>query len=558
MLVLCVALLLSALNSAVGEERRFFASNFVRPKREAMETGQNAAQHHGFYQFQPISPNVQNIRTDSLRSASFNDAKAVQVSPLITVSSPLPYSDLFKQSSVYSGLPISLDSSGSQSNEQLVPYADNLFTMSAGYKIGAVKPLKPTSAGTPQVPVYKTSQPLATVSPQQQIYAQPNQNKKSSQPHIQLQNGQELVSYLPSFQSQPLVSNAPDHQLYLGGRTPKVNNVQLSAPFLSPLSSFQGQVVPISTVTNNQQFPRYKGAVVEVHPTVGGFSPMAHQPLQAQPQLHFKYGSVPQAVDSSRQSAPAQGILYDVELVDKKNPQPPPKKDEENDDDDGEDSEGKDEGQTPQENDDDEPKPRRYFKAPQTESNFKPSTTFPFNRYDEKFGKHSSQSRDEEADNDSEDERAPSGKYHSDDTSPKSNYDRQESDDEEDDDRLGYERQRNEEASEDSRRHKYFDKDFDEEFEASYRRESPKQKHVRAKEVPEVKYGSPSPKKEKGNHKSKDSSGEGSHGNFKHHKFSQDPRDSVGHSSDIVIEGTPGSMYEENFGYKIPKRNKAF
>ncbi|XP_076763141.1 uncharacterized protein LOC143430651 [Xylocopa sonorina] len=554
MLVLCVALLLSALNAAAGEERRFLASNHARPKREAMETGQSAAENFRFHQFQPIVPSVQNIQPDSLKSAT------VQASPLITIDSSSPYSDIFKQSSVYSGLPISLDASGTQSNEQLVPYADNLFTMSAGYKIGGVKSQKPTGTSTLQVPVYKTSQPLTAVSPQQQIHAHSNQNKKASLPQVRLQNGQELPSYLASFQNQPLVTNAADHQLYLGGRTPKVNNLQLSAPFLSPLSSFQGQVVPISTVTNNQQFPRYKGAAIEVYPTVGGFSPMAaYQPLQSQPQLQFKYGSVPQLVDGSpRQSTPAQGILYDVELIDKKNPQPPSKKDGEHEDDDGEDKEGKDDGQTPHENDDDELKPRRYFKAPQTESNFKPSTSFPFNRYDEKFAKHSSQNRDEEADNDSEDERAPSSKYHSGESSSRSNYDRQESDDDEDDDRQGYERQRNEEAAEDTRKVKYLDKDFDEEFEASYRRKSPKQKHVHAKEVPELKYGSPSSKKEKGNHKSKDSSGEGSHGNFKHHKFSQDLRDSVGHSSDIVTEGTPGTIHEENFGYKIPRRNKAF
>lgn len=113
------------------------------------------------------------------------------------------------------------------------------------------------------------------------------------------------------------------------------------------------------------------------------------------------------------------------------------------------------------------------------QGNFKPSTSFPFKQYDEKFGKYSSRYRNKEdekpfskydyssSSDDDNDEEAPTGKYNSDETSSKSLYNKQE--DKDDDNKYVYERQKTEETSDDANTPKY------REFEASYRANSPKQ-----------------------------------------------------------------------------------
>lgn len=139
-----------------------------------------------------------------------------------------------------------------------------------------------------------------------------------------------------------------------------------------------------------------------------------------------------------------------------------------------------------EEDDDDyETRSGKYFKAPATEGNFKPSTSFPFKQYDEKFGKYSSQNRNAEGDkkpkyhdysssnDEDDDEQAPSTKYNSDRAPSKSFYSRQE--DEENDDRHGYERQKTEETTDDANASKYLDKNIDEEFESLYRKKLPRQ-----------------------------------------------------------------------------------
>lgn len=195
------------------------------------------------------------------------------------------------------------------------------------------------------MPVYKTVYPLPKASGSQ-MYAAMFQNE-ASLPILQVRKSEELPSYVSSLQSQPLVLNPVDHQFNFAVRVPKVNSVQPSAPFLSPLSSFQGQVVPISTAANNAQFPQYKGATVElVYPTVSGFSTMAYQPMQTQSQLHFGHDNVQpvQPVDNLRHSMPAEEIRSDVEIIDKHKPPPPPKTDDEDDVDDDKDDDDDDEG----------------------------------------------------------------------------------------------------------------------------------------------------------------------------------------------------------------------
>ena len=364
------------------------------------------------------------------------------------------------------------------------------------------------------MPVYKIVYSLPKASGSQ-IYAAMLEKEKASLPILQVRESQEPPSYVSSLQSQPLVLNPVDHQFNFAVRAPKANSVQPSAPFLSPLSSFQGQVVPISTAANNAQFPQYKGATLEVYPTVSGFSTMAYQPVQTQPRLHFQHDNVQpvQPVDNLRHSMPAEEIRSDVEIIDKHKPPPPPKTDDDDDDDDDDKDDADDDegtfnnkiiyepkynltfnsefalaGYAPpdkqheansEEEDDYESNSERYFKAPSVQGNFKPSTSFPFKQYDEKFVKYSSRYRDEDneepfskyryssSSDDDSDEEVATGKYNTDEASSKSLYSKQE--DEGNDDRHVYERQKTEEASDDTNTPKY------REFEAPYRAKSPKQ-----------------------------------------------------------------------------------
>ena len=99
--------------------------------------------------------------------------------------------------------------------------------------------------------------------------------------------------------------------------------------------------MPISTAGSSPQFPQYKGAAIEVYPTVGGFPTAGYEPLQTQPQLHFGHGNIQnvQTVVGRRPAAPVQEIRSDVEIINRKKPTtPPPTKDD--DDDDEEEDEG--------------------------------------------------------------------------------------------------------------------------------------------------------------------------------------------------------------------------
>ncbi|XP_043589665.1 uncharacterized protein LOC122570846 [Bombus pyrosoma] len=590
MLVFFTALIVSTLNSATGVEHQFLSSSLARSKRGVVETGHNVLQDYKSHQIQSVGPNMPSIGSSNAKSPThYKNVQIVKESPLVGGSIPLAYGDTFKQSSPYATSPLPVYSFESRNNERLLPYSDNLFTMSTGYKTAGgdfAKPLK--QAGTHrqpkinqnittdtnlQVPVYKTDYLLPKISASQS-YAPMFQNEKASLPMLQVQKGRELPQYLSSAQSQPLVLNPVDQQFNFAVRMPKLNSVQLSTPFLTPLSSFQGQVVPISTVDNNAQFPQYKGAAVDVYPTVSSFSPMAYQPIQPQSRLHFVHDNVQrvQSVDNVRHATPAQEIRSDVEIIDKKKPAPPPKTDDDDEDDVDNDEDyvprEKQYGTNSEEDDDYETRSGKYFKAPATEGNFKPSTSFPFKQYDEKFGKYSSQNRNVEGDDkkpkyhdhsssndEDDDEQAPSAKYNSDLAPSKSFYSRQE--DEENDDRHGYERQKTEETSDDGNASKYLDKNIDEEFEASYRKKLPRQEYIHLKEVPEVEYGSSSSKGNGNDYE--DPSGEGSFRNFRYFKNFHDFKDSEGFNSDIVksFSMLPETTYGGSFGYKIPERNAA-
>lgn len=171
-----------------------------------------------------------------------------------------------------------------------------------------------------QIPVYKTNYPPKSG----ETYAPIFQNKKASFP-----------SYLSNLQNQLVLKpTVEDNRFNFGeaGTGEKVNAVQqLGSHFLLP--SFQGQVIPISTLANNAPFPRYKGAAIQVYPTVAGFSTTAYQPLQAQQQFQFGHGIV-QPVDNSGRPPPSQAeeIRSDVEIIDEKKPRPPPRSDEDDGD----------------------------------------------------------------------------------------------------------------------------------------------------------------------------------------------------------------------------------
>ncbi|XP_071859352.1 uncharacterized protein [Bombus fervidus] len=581
MLVIFTALIVSTLNSATGVEHQFLSSSYARSKRGVVETGQNVLQDYKSHQIQSIGSNMRSIGPSNAKSPShYKNVQIVKESPLVGGSIPLAYSDTFKQSSPYVTSPLSVYSFESRNNERLLPYSDNLFTMSTGYKTTGdnfSKPLKQTgthrqpkfnqNAATDtnlQVPVYKTDYLLPKIS-ESQSYAPMFQNmEKASLPMLQVQKSGELPRYLSNTQSQPLVLNPVDQQFNFAVRTPKLNSVQLSTPFLPPLSSFQGQVVPISTVDNNAQFPQYKGAAVDVYPTVSSFSPMAYQPIQPQSRLHFAHDNVQrvQSVDNVRHATPAQEIRSDVEIIDKKKPAPPPKTDDDEDNDEDYVPREKQYGTNSEEDDDYESRSEKYFKAPATEGNFKPSTSFPFKQYDEKFGKYSSQNRNAEGDkkpkyqdysssnDEDDDEQAPSAKYNSDRAPSKSFYSRQE--DEENDDR-----QKTEETSDNANASKYLDKNTDEEFETLYRKKLPRQEYIHLKEVPEVEYGSSSSRGNGNDYE--DPSGEGSFRNFRYFKNFHDFKDSEGFNSDIVKSFSllPETTHGGSFGYKIPKRNAA-
>lgn len=233
------------------------------------------------------------------------------------------------------------------------------------------------SSPTVQAPVYKMSYPLAKVTDYAHVYApsistvssvtpssdkttqSPKQKneatvdvngKKISVPIIQLQSNLDFSGVLPAFESQPflLSANYPmeSNVGFKFGTGPKFNMALQSSnvsPFSSPLSSFQGQVVPIQTANSSPQFPLYKGASIEAYPVASNV-PKAqgnYQSLYSQPQLHFdkERNSNVQPINVQQNVAhpfvSTQGIIEDVEIINKKNPEPhTPQPDDDNDDDD--------------------------------------------------------------------------------------------------------------------------------------------------------------------------------------------------------------------------------
>ncbi|XP_076237881.1 uncharacterized protein LOC143181386 [Calliopsis andreniformis] len=561
MLVLHVTILISTLNLAVGVGQ--FSSS-VKPKRGVVENVHDVPQDYKLHKLHTPNPSQRSIPSNHGKSLHhYKDVKVATQEP--SLIGPASYGSVYKQP--YSNL------HPSQS-----PYFENLFTMSAGFKVASDdKPLrqtrihqgnvhlanqdsrnqKPGRVGvhtgiqTVQVPVYRTGYPVSKAMGAAPAFHSSPYAKRTSLPMVQVHSDLQQPVYYHNVHGQQLVLSPVDIQYTFPARVPKVNNVQLSAPFSSPLSSFQGQVVPISTTGSNRQFPQYKGAAIEVHPTVGGFPAAGYESLQSQPQLHFGNGNVQyvQNVGGHRQ-APVEEIRSDVEIIDKKKPTtPPPEKD---DDDDDEDDEGyssaeKEHGSDGRDDDDDdhEDKSEKPFKSPRVEGDFKPSTSFPFKQYDSTFGKYSNNDEEDDeepqskhreysssSDDDEEDE-TPSSKYQSEDTSSRPYYGKQEDDEEEEED--SYEKQKTD-SSYHKYRPKYFDKNFDEEFDRSYKKQSPRQSYIQRTEMPKVEYGFKSSRKNKDSYDSEDSTSQGSSTNFDYQRIPQGYKDSEGQSSDTILE----------------------
>lgn len=236
-----------------------------------------------------------------------------------------------------------------------------------------------TTSPAAQVPVYKTNYPLSkdgdythtyapsfsggatllqssvkpTSGTKQKDEATVNVNgKKISVPVIRIQSNPDFDGVLPVFENQAFLLSTsypvePDLGFNFGPAAASKFNLSPqsgnASPFLSPLSSFQGQVVPIKT-GNSPQFPQYKGASIQVYP-VSSNLPKAqggYESLYSQPQLHFgkERGSQPVNVQQNtvHSSVSTEDILDDVEIVNKKNPEPHTPQPDESDDDEDESS----------------------------------------------------------------------------------------------------------------------------------------------------------------------------------------------------------------------------
>jgi len=124
----------------------------------------------------------------------------------------------------------------------------------------------------------------------------------------------------------------------------------------------------------------------------------------------------------------------------------------------------------------------KHFKEPPTESDFKPSTSFPFKEYDEKFNKYKTQTDDEEKpyyknyssnDDDEEDESSSEDRaeYVK---SPKLSRDSDEEEDEDEEESHKHAKINDDFYQRVPKRSRYYGKDFEQEFEEAYRKELPK------------------------------------------------------------------------------------
>ncbi|RLU20582.1 hypothetical protein DMN91_007193 [Ooceraea biroi] len=605
-------------HSGVGSASHAYGS--VPPKRP-LPYGSSSAQQIESHRKSPLASYFDTSSTPNTYRAATSAEKPLDASKLIVSPS---LSNL--QSESYSPI---YDSFHQDKSIELAGFADFEYPSYTG--IGKLisqdfqhQPGATLSAV--QVPVYKTSYPLSKAGDYARTYApsfpssgaatlhqssdkstprtkQRNEatvnvnGKKITVPVIRIQSNPDFDEILPAFESQPFLlrtSYQPaesDVDFTFGpaskfSLTPQSRNV---SPFLSPLSSFQGQVVPIQTAGNSAQFPRYKGASIEVYPVPSSLPKAqgSYESLYSQPQLHFskEHGSQPVNVQQNtvQSSISTEDVLDDVEIINKKNPEPHTPQPDEDDDEDERFTNPEKEYEHNSENDSAE-QSGKHFKEPPTESDFRPSTSFPFKEYDEKFGKYRAQIDDEDSENkphsryknysanddDEEDESSSEDRAEYVKSSKPSRDSYEEEDEEDEEESRKHERHEgsdNDSHKVEPKQSKYYGKDFEQEFEESYRKELPKHKYVHVKEVPEIdSYNNPKPSRRQQkddnrsrvNHEHREESK--NYGSRVSHRNRKTPRtgyrDNAAYGTDVSANKTPRVIYEEFFGYKDPETGR--
>lgn len=222
------------------------------------------------------------------------------------------------------------------------------------------------SSSSTRIPVYKNGYPLSKVTEYANMYMpgsslssdkiaqKSNQNemtvtdaygKKISLPIVQLQSNPNFSEIFSSFETQPLLlsTNHPtetDFEFDFGGKSRFNMAPKNTSPFLSPLSSFQSHIVPIQTGSSTPKFPQFKGASIEAYPALKNFPKMQgnYEHLYNQPQLHFGKENGGQLANvrqnTVRPIISTEDILEDVEIINKKNPEPHPSQTDDEDEDD--------------------------------------------------------------------------------------------------------------------------------------------------------------------------------------------------------------------------------
>jgi len=323
----------------------FHAYGSIPPKRQ-LPFGSSSGQQTESHRKSPFVPYFDTSINPSAYRAATSAEKPLDASKLIVSPSLSKLQNAY--SSVYNSFhqnkPIDLTDFA---NFEYPSYADMSKLISQDFQVA--------KAPAAQVPVYKTSYPLTkdyahmpglasallqspskTSTSKQKDEAIVDVNgKKISVPVIRIESNPDFGRVLPVFESQPFSMSYPTgtdlEGFGFGAATSKSNLIPQSgvaSPFLSPLSSFQGQVVPIQTAGGSPQFPQYKGASIEVYPVPSNLPKAqgSYESLYSQPQLHFgredSSGPINLQQNTVQPFASMGDILDDVEIVNKKNPEP--------------------------------------------------------------------------------------------------------------------------------------------------------------------------------------------------------------------------------------------
>jgi len=318
------------------------------PPKPQLPFGSSSGQQTESHRKSPFVPYFDTSINPNVYGAAISAEKPLDASKLIVSPS------LSKLQNAYSSV---YNSFHQNKPIELGDFADFEYPSYAGISKLMSQDFQATKTPAVQVPVYKTSYPLtkvedyaympglASASLQSPSKTSTNKQKdeaivdvngrKISVPVIRIESNPDFGRVLPVFENQPFLMSYPagtDLGGFGFGAVASKSNLtpqsEVASPFLSPLSSFQGQVVPIQTAGGSPQFPQYKGASVEVYPVPSNLpkAQSSYESLYSQPQLHFggEDGSGPINLQQNtvQSSVSMRDILDDVEIVNKKNPEP--------------------------------------------------------------------------------------------------------------------------------------------------------------------------------------------------------------------------------------------